>query len=142
MSRPADCVLCDIVNRTATWHEYVAETDRAVAVMDANPAASGHTLVVPKHHAQDIWDLSSEDGSAVWDLARRVAHAIRDGLQPEGLTLFQTNGVAGWQSVFHFHIHLVPRWEGDGLTSPWREVPGERREIAAAAERLRKAVRL
>jgi histidine triad (HIT) family protein len=110
--------------------------------MDANPAVSGHTLVVPRHHAQDIWDLSSEDGLAVWDLARRVALAIRDGLEPEGLTLFQTNGVAGWQSVFHFHIHLVPRWEGDGLTPPWHETPGDRREIAATAERLRKVVQL
>jgi histidine triad (HIT) family protein len=76
----------------------------------------------------------------VWDLARRIAFAIRDGLHPGGLTLF--NGVAGWHSVFHFHVHLVPRWEGDGLTPPWHETPGEHSEIAAAAVRLRKAVQL
>jgi histidine triad (HIT) family protein len=138
----AGCVLCDIVDGTAAPHERIAETDRALAIMDANPAALGHALVVPKTHIRDIWDLSGEDGSAVWDLTRRVALAARDGLRPDGLTLFQANGRAGWQSVFHFHIHVVPRWEGDTSVPPWTESQGDRADIATAASLLREAIAL
>ena len=135
---PADCVFCGIVagNEPA---EVVAENERALAFMDINPATDGHTLVISKGHAEDIWDLGPEDGTAVWSLAREVAHAIRIGQQPEGLTLFQANAKAGWQDVFHFHLHLVPRWADDDLVKPWRPSTVRRGGIGAAAERIRAA---
>ena len=107
--------------------------------MDSNPATDGHTLVPSKRHAEDIWDLEPEDGSAVWSLAKDVAEAIRTGLRPEGLTLFQANAKAGWQEVFHFHLHLVPRWMGDGLVRPWRSGTSKRDGIEAAATGIRAA---
>jgi histidine triad (HIT) family protein len=80
-----------------------------MAVLDINPASDGHTLVIPRNHAADIWELSGEDADEVWRLAGQVAHRLKEVLKPEGLTLFQANGSAGWQDAFHFHVHLVPR---------------------------------
>jgi histidine triad (HIT) family protein len=130
------CVFCDIAAGTAP-SERVAENDRALAFMDINPAADGHTLVISKVHAVDVWDLTPEDGAAVWSLAMRVSAAIRDGLRPDGLTMFQANRSAGWQVVFHFHLHLLPRWDGDALIKPWTVSDARRKGIPDSATRIR-----
>ena len=132
----SDCVFCLIVAGEAP-SEVVGENDRALAFMDINPVNDGHLLVISKAHANDIWDLSPEDGSAVWQLASEMSAAIRQGLRPDGITLFQANGKAGWQDVFHFHLHLVPRRHGDELVKPWTPSDGLRGGIPAAAERIR-----
>ncbi len=134
-----DCVFCSILAGTAAA-EPIAETDDAFAFMNANPAALGHALVIPRAHAVDIWDLTPEDGLAVWELTQRVAHAARGAFAPDGLNLFQANRRAGWQSVFHFHIHVVPRWDGDPLVPNWDEPQGDREDIARAAADLRDAL--
>jgi histidine triad (HIT) family protein len=134
------CVFCSILAGTAPA-EPVMETDGAFAFMNANPAGPGHALVIPKRHAEDIWDLAPEDGHAVWTLTQRVAHAAREAFHPDGLNLFQTNRRAGWQSVFHFHIHVVPRWTGDAIVPNWTKPQGDRTQIPGAAGRLRTALR-
>jgi histidine triad (HIT) family protein len=116
------CPLCRIVSRDVQAH-VIAESTGALAFMDHAPAALGHALVVPKRHAADIWDLGVEDGVEVWRLTQRVARAARDAFDPDGLNLFQANGKAGWQSEFHFHIHVVPRWSGDALVPAWTRPP-------------------
>jgi len=131
-----ECIFCQIVAGDAP-SEAVAENDRALAIMDINPATDGHTLVISKAHAEDIWDLGAEDGAAVWSLASDVARGIRDGLEPDGLTLFQANRKAGWQDVFHFHLHLVPRWTNDDLVKPWEPSSARRDRIGDAAARIR-----
>ena len=135
-----ECIFCAILEGTAP-SEPLTETDLAFAFMNANPATLGHALVIPKHHATDIWDLSPEDGVAVWTLTQQVAHAARDAFAPDGLNLFQANRTAGWQSVFHFHIHVVPRWNDDPLIPNWDEPQGDRQDIPDAARRLRTALR-
>jgi len=130
------CIFCAIVAGTSPSYP-VAESDRALAFLDINPATRGHTLVIPKRHAADIWDLDPEDGRAMWSLGQEVAALLRDRLRPDGMTVFQANREAGWQDVFHFHLHLVPRWVGDGLVKPWRIVPGDPQALAAVGERLR-----
>jgi histidine triad (HIT) family protein len=134
-----ECVFCAIL-RGAASAEALIETDLAFAFMNAYPAALGHALVIPKRHAADIWDLTPEDGIAVWSLTQRVAHAARDAFAPDGLNLFQANRTAGWQSVFHFHIHVVPRWADDPLVPNWQEPQGDRQDIPDAAARLRRAL--
>lgn len=134
-----DCVFCAILEGTAPA-EPLIETDRSFAFMNANPATLGHALVIPKRHANDIWELTPEDGVAVWTLTHRIARAARDAFSPDGLNLFQANRRAGWQSVFHFHIHVVPRWADDPLVPNWQEPQGRREEIPSAAERLRGAL--
>jgi histidine triad (HIT) family protein len=132
----AGCIFCSIVAGDAPSYR-VAGSDHALAFLDINPGAEGHTLVVPRTHADDIWDLDREDGRAVWDLAQEVADLLLERLRPDGLTLFQANRRAGWQDVFHFHLHVVPRWTGDGLARPFGMVPGDPAALAAVAERLR-----
>ncbi len=133
------CIFCQIAADGAE-HEVIARTERAIAFMNAYPAGYGHALVIPKAYAENIWDVSEEDAAAVCQLARRVASAARDGLEAEGLNLFQTNGRVAWQSVFHFHVHVVPRWAGDALLPNWTEPLGDRAEIARAAAELRAAL--
>jgi histidine triad (HIT) family protein len=129
------CVFCAIVGGEGSSYP-VAESDRALAFLDINPATEGHTLVIPKIHADDIWDLDPEDGASVWSLAQEVAALLQDRLSPDGMTLFQANGKSGWQHVFHFHLHVVPRWAGDALQKPWEMAPGDPAELAEIQERL------
>jgi histidine triad (HIT) family protein len=129
------CIFCAIAVAEAPSHR-VAESERAYAFLDINPATDGHTLVIPKRHATDIWDLDPEDGRATWTLAQDVAHLLRDRMRTDGLTLAQANGRAGWQHVFHVHIHVIPRWNGDGLTQPWHMTPSDPDRLTAIAERL------
>jgi histidine triad (HIT) family protein len=130
------CVFCAIVAGTSPSYR-IAESDRAFAFLDISPATEGHTLVIPKRHAVDIWDLDPEDGRAVWSLGQEVAILLRERLHPDGMTLFQANASAGWQDVFHFHLHLVPRWHDDGLVKPWTIGAGDPDRLAVVAERLR-----
>lgn len=134
----SDCIFCAIVAAEAPA-AIVGENELALAIMDINPATDGHTLVISKVHAVDIWDLPPQDGREMWSLAAEAATAIRDGLQPDGLTVFQANRAAGWQEVFHFHLHLVPRYEGDDLVKPWTPSSAGRDRSTAAAERIRSA---
>ncbi len=129
------CIFCAIVAGDAPSH-VVAESDRALAFLDINPAVEGHALVVPKAHADDIWDLDPEDGGAMWSLVHDVSLTMLERLRPDGLTLFQANRKAGWQDVFHFHLHVLPRWEGDRLVKPWEMTPGDPEQLAALATRL------
>ena len=131
-----DCTFCGIVAGTSPA-EMVTETDLALAFVNQNPANPGHMLVIPKRHADDIWELSREDGEAVWALVRDVADLARRAYEPDGLNLFQANRRAGWQSEFHFHVHVVPRWDGDPLVPNWGRLVGDPEDVAAMGDRLR-----
>jgi histidine triad (HIT) family protein len=130
------CTFCAIVAGTEPA-EHVTGTERAIAFVNQNPAGLGHMLVIPKAHADDIWDVSEEDGLAVWSLVRQMAELARLAYEPDGLNLFQANRKAGWQSEFHFHVHIVPRWIGDPLVPNWGHLSGNPLEVAAMGERLR-----
>jgi histidine triad (HIT) family protein len=132
----AECIFCQIVGGEAPGH-VVAEDDLTVAFLDQAQATEGHTLVVPRSHASDIWELSDRDATAVMLMAKRVAHLIDQRLSPDGLNLMQANRPAAWQSVFHFHLHVVPRWSGDGLRTPWDIGRPASHALAATLDRLR-----
>ena len=91
----------------------LAEDERAFAILDINPIHDGHTLVIPRAHAETIFEIAEEDVVATMRLARRVAAGIHKALRPDGLNLLQNNGPAAFQSVPHFHVHLIPRWDDD-----------------------------
>ncbi|MFE9609911.1 HIT family protein [Streptomyces sp. NPDC006012] len=114
----ADCVFCDIV--AGRLHaEILHEDERTVAFLDNTAVMEGHTLVIPKRHAVDIWAISEDDAAAVMRMAHRMAGVLQAALEPHGMTLFQANRPAGWQDVFHLHVHLVPRRNSDHLHRPW-----------------------
>jgi histidine triad (HIT) family protein len=131
----SDCLFCKIVDGELPA-TVVASDERAIAFMDINPATAGHTLVIPRAHARDIQDVPAEDLAAAVVLAQRVARLARERLGADGVNLMQSSGAAAWQTVFHFHIHVIPRYAGDPLRLPWVPAAGDAQEIAAAAEAL------
>ncbi|MCU0260634.1 MAG: HIT family protein [Ilumatobacteraceae bacterium] len=114
----ADCAFCRIVAGDSPAF-VVADDERTVAFLDQGQATDGHTLVVPRTHADDIWAISDDDAAAVMRMVKRVAHLLDERLSPDGLNVVQSNRAAGWQEIRHLHVHVVPRWAGDGLTPPW-----------------------
>jgi histidine triad (HIT) family protein len=117
--------------------QVVAEDERTVAFMDINPATRGHLLVVPREHSRDLLEVAPEDLSATALAAKRLAERISQRLGADGVNLLNSCGQAAWQTVFHFHIHVIPRYRGDPLRLPWVPGPGDAEEIAAAAAALR-----
>ena len=114
MSSQAECIFCGIVAGSRPCHK-VIETEAALAFMDIHPASEGHTLVIPKRHCETVFDITDEDMRAVAALVRRVAAAIRTQLAPDGLSIAQVNGTAAGQTVMHYHVHLLPRTQGEPM---------------------------
>ena len=135
MTEP-DCVFCKIIAGQIPG-TVVAEADRAVAIMDINPATRGHVLVLPRSHAPDLFHIPAEDLTAVTLLGQEMARRARERLGAEGVNLIQSNGRIAWQSVFHLHLHVIPRYADDPLVLPWTPAPGDPQEISAAAAALR-----
>jgi histidine triad (HIT) family protein len=135
MATDPDCLFCKIVagEIPAT---VVAQDERTFAFMDINPATRGHVLVIPRAHARDVHEIDSEDLKAVAAAAQRVAARAVQELGADGVNLLQSSGRAAWQTVFHFHLHVIPRYEGDPLRLPWVPAPGDMDDIAAAGARL------
>jgi histidine triad (HIT) family protein len=131
-----DCVFCKLRDGQIPSMK-IFEDDMTIAFMDINPINSGHCLVITKAHAANIYEAELPDLQAAITTAQRVALAIRDGLKPDGLNMLQANGPAAFQSVPHFHLHLIPRWNNDGKGFDWKLVPGNREQIMKAGERLR-----
>ncbi|HXI19814.1 MAG TPA: HIT family protein [Gemmatimonadales bacterium] len=132
----SDCIFCRIRDGQVPSLK-VFEDERTLAFMDINPLSSGHCLVITKAHAATLFEAELGDLQAAIATAQRVAQAIREGLKPDGLNLLQANGAAAFQSVPHFHLHLIPRWNNDGKGFDWKPVPGNREQIMKAGERIR-----
>lgn len=131
-----DCVFCKIRDGQIPSFK-VYEDAKTLAFMDINPLNSGHCLVVTKTHAGTLLEASVEDLSAAMAAVKKVAQAIQQALQPDGLNLLQANGPAAFQSVPHFHIHVIPRWNNDGKGFDWKLVPGNKEQIMKLSERIR-----
>jgi histidine triad (HIT) family protein len=136
VARDPDCLFCKIVAGEIPSTR-VDEDDRTVAFMDINPATRGHALVIPREHYRDLHDVPPEEAAATVVAAQRLAGRVRDRLGADGLNLLNSCGSAAWQTVFHFHVHVIPRYEYDPLRLPWRPEPGDADEIAAAGAALR-----
>ena len=131
-----DCLFCKIVAGEIPSTR-VAEDERAVAFMDINPATRGHLLVIPRRHSRDLEEIEPEDLAAVALTAQRMARRVFERLDADGVNLLNSCRAAAWQTVFHFHIHVIPRYEDDPLELPWIPSPGDSAEIEAAASTLR-----
>jgi histidine triad (HIT) family protein len=132
----ADCVFC-MIRDAKIPSAKVYDDARTFVFMDINPLTRGHCLVVTKAHAATLYDAEVEDLKAAVATAKKVAGALRKALNPDGLNMLQANGAAAFQSVPHFHLHLIPRWAGDGKGFDWKLVPGSREEIMGVADRIR-----
>ena len=131
----AECIFCKIVAGELPAR-IVDEDERTVAFMDIAPATRGHALVVPRAHAPDLLAIGVEDLDAVSVASQRLARRMKERLHADGVNLVNSCGPAAWQTVFHFHVHVIPRYVGDPLRLPWHPAPGDRDEIAEAAAQL------
>jgi histidine triad (HIT) family protein len=134
-----DCVFCKIRDG-AIPSKKIYEDDATLAFMDINPVNTGHCLVVTKAHAATIWDADVSDLQAAIATAQKIAIALVAAVKPDGLNMLQANGAAAFQSVQHFHLHLIPRWVRDGKGFDWKLVPGDRAQIATIGDRVRAAL--
>jgi histidine triad (HIT) family protein len=131
-----DCIFCKIVAGDIPSHK-IDEDDKTLAFMDINPWTRGHALVIPKQHSRNIYDIEPADLAAVAAMAQKIAKRLRDRLECDGLNLIQSSEPAAMQTVFHTHVHVLPRYEGDGLPMPAHPQPADHQELAKLAEELR-----
>jgi histidine triad (HIT) family protein len=131
-----DCLFCQIVAGQIP-SERIDEDERTMAFMDINPATRGHALVVPRRHAANLLEIDPEDLAATMAAVQRLARRVKERLGPDGINLLNSTGPAAWQTVFHFHVHVIPRYEGDPMRLPWIPAPGDADEIAHTAQELR-----
>jgi histidine triad (HIT) family protein len=132
MSAEPDCIFCGIV-AGAISSTTIAQNERALAFMDINPVTLGHALVVPRAHATDLLDVTADDLAACVQLAQEVAGRAKDRLGADGVNLLNCSGADAWQTVFHFHLHVIPRFKDqpgrDAIGLPWESVPSNPDEI-------------
>jgi histidine triad (HIT) family protein len=132
----SDCLFCGIVDGSVP-SETIDSDEHTVAFMDINPATRGHALVVPRRHSANLLEIEPDDLAATMIAAQRLCRRMEEVLEPDGINVLNACGAAAWQTVFHFHFHVIPRYEDDPLKLPWIPGPGNEAEIAATAEKLR-----
>jgi histidine triad (HIT) family protein len=116
----SDCLFCKIVDGSIPSIK-VYEDDHVLAFMDIFPLTKGHTLLIPKKHHENVFDMTSEDASHLFSVAPKIAGAINSSFNPAGLNLLNNNGAPAGQSVFHFHLHFIPRYDQtDGFNAKWQ----------------------
>lgn len=118
----------------------VYEDQDTLAFMDINPAARGHALVIPKDEHADLFSIPPETLAAVARTVQRVALAMREVLRPDGVNIIQNNGAAAGQTVFHYHVHIIPRWEGDNALRLWKPQAADQADLRTLAEQLGQAL--
>src|SRR3954452_25628734 len=131
-----ESIFCKIVAGEIPSHQ-IDEDDKTLAFMDINPWTRGHALVIPKAHSRNVYDIDLEDMAAVMARAQRVAQRARDRLGAEGINLLQSSEPVAMQTVFHTHVHAIPRYSDDGLRLPAHPQPADQDELKKLAEELR-----
>ena len=135
--RDPDCIFCKVVAGEIPG-EIVDSDDRTITVMDINPATRGHVVVIPREHSKDLLSVSDEDLVSTMHAVRRIVERMRETLAPAGFNVLNNMGRAAWQSIFHFHVHVIPRYEDDPLQLPWLPQPADPDELEAVASELRR----
>jgi histidine triad (HIT) family protein len=131
-----DCLFCRIVAGEVPA-TIVDEDESTISFMDISPANPGHALVIPRRHSADLLEIPDSDLAACASAAKRLAARQRERLGADGVNLLNSCRPAAWQTVFHFHIHVIPRFDDDPLRLPWTPSAGDEAEITATGEKLR-----
>ena len=131
-----DCIFCRIVAGELP-SERIYEDEHTIGFMDINPWVRGHALVVPRRHSRNLWEIEDEDLHRTASAAKQVALAMRDRLDAEGVNLLNSTEQAAWQTVFHFHVHVIPRYRDDPMRLPGKPREPEPDELAELAAQLR-----
>lgn len=132
-----DCIFCKLANGDIPTNTIYEDEDFRV-ILDASPAAPGHALILPKNHASNLFEADDALLAKALPLAKKVAQAIQEEFHCDGINIQQNNGLAAGQTVFHFHIHVIPRYENDGLGITWPQTSPSDKELHDTAARLAK----
>ena len=135
-SPAGECIFCKLVKGEIPSAK-VYEDELSIAFMDIGQATRGHVLVASKRHAVNLLELTPEEAGAVMQTAQRVAEAVNKAFDPDGINIFQANGAPAGQTVFHFHLHVLPRFEGDGLSVVWQREEPDFAVLGELAEKIR-----
>jgi histidine triad (HIT) family protein len=130
------CIFCMVLAGEIPSQE-IDSDDRTMTVLDINPATRGHAVVITRTHAENLFVLDDEDLLAAMRAVRRVGERMKATLQPAGFNILHNIGRAAWQSIFHFHVHVIPRYDDDPLQLPWVPGPADPAELAEVAEQIR-----
>ena len=134
---PSDCLFCDIVAGEVPA-QIIDSDEHTVAFMDINPWTRGHALVVPREHSRNLYEIGEADLARTAAASQRLARRMKERLGCDGVNLINSCEPAAWQTVFHFHVHVIPRYEDDPLQLPWQPQPADPDELAAVAAELRR----
>jgi histidine triad (HIT) family protein len=140
MHSDPDCVFCKIIAGTIPSYKLYDDA-KTMAFLDINPINPGHALVIPKNHAMNLFETADADTAAVMATVRKVATAIQETIRPYGMNLLQANGPGANQSVFHFHMHIIPRVKEDKIAMNWRPTPGNKDALAEMHTKLKAALK-
>ena len=130
------CIFCMVLAGEIPSQE-IDSDDRTMTVLDINPATRGHAVVITRTHAENLFVIDDDDLLAAMRAARRVGEKMKATLEPAGFNILHNIGRAAWQSIFHFHVHVIPRYEDDPLQLPWVPGPADPAELAEVAEQIR-----
>jgi histidine triad (HIT) family protein len=134
-----ECVFCRIAEKKIPC-KFIYEDESTMAFLDINPGASGHTLVIPKVHHETIFDLSDDEICALFRTVAKMTKAIDRTIKPDGINVFQNNRPAAGQIVNHMHVHIFPRFRGDGIDFKWRRVVLDSEDLDNIANRIRERI--
>lgn len=134
-----DCIFCKIANGEIPSATIYENSDFRV-ILDVAPANRGHALIIPKEHFKDIFDIDAVTAGKLFSLATEVARAMKSVLHCDGLNIVQNNGLIAGQTVFHFHLHLIPRYEGDGIKLTWEQHESDSTDLQELAKEIRKKI--
>ena len=138
-----DCIFCKIVRREFPA-SIICEDDKVIAILDIKPFSPGHTLVIPKEHVENIYDIPEDTIAHLYKIVKKLAIAVKKGIKSEGISIIQSNEAAGSQGIFHFHTHIIPRYYGDKIHQVgviWESgVTVEPEELNPFAEKIKNAL--
>jgi histidine triad (HIT) family protein len=134
-----NCIFCKIIGNEIP-SSTIYEDDLFKVILDISPAAKGHAVLIPKKHFVNIYEIDEETSAKALSVAAKVARALRDELNCDGINILQNNGESAGQTVFHFHIHIIPRFNNDTVNTTWKQGSYEDGEASALAESIRKRI--
>ena len=134
-----ECIFCKLANGDIPTMKLYEDDDFAV-IFDAGPATLGHALILPKEHFANIYEIDEEILAKAYKLAKKLATVMTEVFAADGFNLLQNNNEAAGQSVFHFHIHLIPRYKGDNAIVPWKAGEQDTEKLQAALEKIKAAL--
>ncbi len=143
MKKMSDCIFCKIINEEIPCAK-VYENEHVLAFLDISQVTKGHTLVIPKIHKENIYELTSEIAQHLFEAVPKISNAIKQEFNPVGLNLLNNNGEEAGQSVFHYHIHLIPRYgKGDGFGAVWKSNASQytSSDLKTISETISKAIK-